>query len=410
MNKVITINLNGNAFQLEEQGYELLRRYLEQANNQLAGNPDKDEILADLEQAIAEKCSAYLRAHKTVVLTAEVEQVVRDMGPVEGGDAQQSASQTGASGAAAEAAAAAGAGSAAGTSTDGAAAAGGNSGGDKAPRRLYQIREGAKISGVCMGLAAFFNIDVTLVRIGFVVLAFLTGGGWVLAYIVMMFVIPVATTTEERAAAHGMPFSAQELIDRAKKQYSEFKDNEEWKQHWRKQKEDWRQQRREWQEHWRNQTNWWGNNLHRSAAPVAQSANYGAQILAGIMVPVLGLLSALFFLALVLTIISLATSSALFGWPLPNGMPLWLGIVLVIVLYNFCVWPLHALRRASYYGVGGQSYAWVAAWDGLLRFGIVALALWYGYEHIPQVRDFIDHLPQIWDNLWRNAGSSSNSV
>ena len=43
MNRVITINLNGVAYQLEESGYEQLRAYLDQAGRQLEGNPDRDE-------------------------------------------------------------------------------------------------------------------------------------------------------------------------------------------------------------------------------------------------------------------------------------------------------------------------------------------------------------------------------
>ena len=55
MNKVVTINLNGRAYQLEEAGYDHLRTYLAHAAKQLADDPDKDEIMADFEQAIADK-------------------------------------------------------------------------------------------------------------------------------------------------------------------------------------------------------------------------------------------------------------------------------------------------------------------------------------------------------------------
>ena len=79
------------------------------------------------------------------------------------------------------------------------------------------------ISGVCKGIAAYFNVDVAIVRLIFVALAILTWGAWILAYIVMMFVIPYASTSEERAAAHGQPFDAQHLIEEAKKQYASFK-------------------------------------------------------------------------------------------------------------------------------------------------------------------------------------------
>src|SRR4051812_24948549 len=86
MNKVITINLNGNAYQLDEAGYDALYRYLKNAGNQLKENPDQAEIIADLEQAIAEKCAAYLRANKTVVSENEVAQILKDMGPVDTGE------------------------------------------------------------------------------------------------------------------------------------------------------------------------------------------------------------------------------------------------------------------------------------------------------------------------------------
>lgn len=397
MNRVITINLNGNAFALEEPGYDVLHAYLERANSQLAGNPDKDEILADLEQAIAEKCAFYLRPHKTVVLTAEIEQVVQDMGPVE------SAPPDGGDAAAGPSANAAGAGD-----------PGSRSGAANAPpKRLYQIREGAKISGVCMGLAAYFDIDVTIVRIAFVLLTLLTSGGLLIAYIVMMFVIPVANTTEERAAARGVPFNAQELIDRAKQQYSEIKerfkdDKGEWRQHWRKQRAQWRQQSQDSWRRWRNDTRWREESAQHGAASLAQGPSYSARIFTGIVVSLLGIVSAFFLLGLLLLVISLATTSALFGWPLPAGVPLWLGVVLLILIYSFFVWPLHALRRASWRGTGETNYAWFAAWDFALRAGIVFLALWYGYEHIPQVHDFVNHLPQIWENLWRSVTTPYN--
>src|ERR1700722_7809652 len=85
MNKVIAINLNGNAYQLEENGYEALRDYLDTATRRLEGNPDREEILADIEQAIADKFRTVLAAHKNVVATGEVEKVISEMGPVEDG-------------------------------------------------------------------------------------------------------------------------------------------------------------------------------------------------------------------------------------------------------------------------------------------------------------------------------------
>src|SRR5216684_177363 len=195
MQKVISINLNGNAYQIEESGYDALIAYLEAAQRQLRDNPDRAEILADLEQAIAEKCQRFLSAHKTVVSAAEVDRIITEMGPVDGA-ADTSGATAGPSGAAGGAGATRG-----------------------APRRLYRIADGAMIAGVCNGLGAYLHIDPTILRLIFVGLLLLTGGGFVIVYIVLAFVLPEAKTSEERAAAYGEPFNAQELIDRAKKQY-----------------------------------------------------------------------------------------------------------------------------------------------------------------------------------------------
>ena len=47
---------------------------------------------------------------------------------------------------------------------------------------------------MCLGLATFFNIDVTLVRIVFALFAIVTGGWGILAYLGLMFILPRATS------------------------------------------------------------------------------------------------------------------------------------------------------------------------------------------------------------------------
>src|SRR5580692_8380020 len=98
MNKVITINLGGNAYQLEEGGYDTLRAYLETATARLAGNPDRDEILSDIERAIADKFRALLGSHKTVVEAKEVAAVLADMGPIDADTGEARESGAGAAG------------------------------------------------------------------------------------------------------------------------------------------------------------------------------------------------------------------------------------------------------------------------------------------------------------------------
>ena len=55
-------------------------------------------------------------------------------------------------------------------------------------RRLYLGTE-KKIAGVCSGIADYFGIDPTLVRVGWIIFI-LAGGSGIVAYIVAMVVMP----------------------------------------------------------------------------------------------------------------------------------------------------------------------------------------------------------------------------
>ena len=56
-------------------------------------------------------------------------------------------------------------------------------------RKLYRSRSDRKLAGVCGGLAQYFSLDATLIRVLFVVLAVLGGSGLVL-YLAMWIIVP----------------------------------------------------------------------------------------------------------------------------------------------------------------------------------------------------------------------------
>ena len=56
-------------------------------------------------------------------------------------------------------------------------------------KRLYRIVEGKMIAGVCGGIAEYLNIDPTVVRLIWALLAL--GGAGILAYIIAALIIPV---------------------------------------------------------------------------------------------------------------------------------------------------------------------------------------------------------------------------
>lgn len=58
------------------------------------------------------------------------------------------------------------------------------------PKRLYRSRTESMIAGVCGGLAQYFGIDPTIMRLIFLLLFFLGGNG-LLIYLILWIVVPL---------------------------------------------------------------------------------------------------------------------------------------------------------------------------------------------------------------------------
>ena len=56
-------------------------------------------------------------------------------------------------------------------------------------KRLYKSKENRMLDGVCGGIAEYFNIDPTIVRLAWAIFS-LAGGSGVLAYIIALIIIP----------------------------------------------------------------------------------------------------------------------------------------------------------------------------------------------------------------------------
>ena len=57
-------------------------------------------------------------------------------------------------------------------------------------KKLYRIEEGKKVAGVCGGVAEFFNIDPTVVRVGWAVVSVFMPVA-IAAYVIAAVVMPV---------------------------------------------------------------------------------------------------------------------------------------------------------------------------------------------------------------------------
>jgi phage shock protein PspC (stress-responsive transcriptional regulator) len=357
MERVVTINLNGNPYQLEEPAYDALRAYIGRAEAALADNPDKAEIIRDLEQAIADKCGGYLSASKTVISAAEMQRVLEEMGPVEGEGEQKNEQPD---------------------SEEASTVYG-------ARKRLYRIKDRSVIAGVCSGIGAYFDLDPNIIRLLFVLFALFTSGFGLIVYIVLMFAIPSAHTSEEWAAAHGVVLNAQEIVDRAKREYGKFADESS---------RAWRRERRAWHRHWRQRVREDFGGWDAPPAVPAQPVGYVTRMFAGLFALVFSLMSAALLIAFLYAVFSLMGAGSVLGWTPPDDVPLWLAVLLLAIAYGAISSPFRALRRSSYATVSGyRSYG--AGADGLITLVLVAVAIWLSYLYWPEARELIQSVPDI---------------
>ncbi|PST84164.1 PspC family transcriptional regulator [Pedobacter yulinensis] len=180
MKKTTIINIGNSIIHLEEDAYEALTVYLNEVKAHFANSADDFEIVTDIENRVAELLLGMMRAdNKQVASLDDVRRVMAQMGSVNDFE-------------------------------EGAEAVADEPLRDRPiepepayrERRLYRDMDNRVLAGVCSGLAHYLNIDVSLVRVAFVLLIFLGGSG-LLAYMVLWIITPRADTRPEKMAMRG---------------------------------------------------------------------------------------------------------------------------------------------------------------------------------------------------------------
>ena len=229
MKKNISINLQGLIFHIEEDGYDLLSRYLAEVKAHFARFRGHQDIVADIEGRMAEIFAARLSPTKQVITLADVEEMQAKMGRVSD-FADVDADEDDAEFATADAAGATatasgnsygpedfgrqstGFGTGASASSFGSTSGGANPDNPAAdePRRLFRDTRHGKIAGVAAGLGHYFKVNPVWIRLAFVALLLLRpifhnlfdfdgdgfrgqfnlGGLSLIAYIILWIVLP----------------------------------------------------------------------------------------------------------------------------------------------------------------------------------------------------------------------------
>ncbi len=217
MKKNITINLLGRLYAIDEDAYELLKRYTDSLRSYFSHREGGEEIADDIEARIAELFDE-LKAQGTEAITIEhVQDIIQRVGRPE--EMEENPSQPPLEGEVNPE-------ESASNSIPLSEGRGGSS------RKLYRNMADRKLMGVLSGLAAYFGGDVLWWRLGYVALFFLPGGfvsrmfywsSWhwgislnftlIILYVALGILMPVAETPEDRLRMKGKPVNPQNLAD-----------------------------------------------------------------------------------------------------------------------------------------------------------------------------------------------------
>ncbi|WKV60159.1 PspC domain-containing protein [Riemerella anatipestifer] len=195
MNKTLSIGLAGFSFMIEEHAYIKLSDYLKALRNSLDAE-EADEIMYDIEIRIIEIFKESL-GRREVVNDADVEKVIAQIGRPEQIEEQEedyhntqktTQQRTKVS-----------------------------------ERQLFRDPERKKIAGVCAGMAAYFGMDMTAMRLIwlalFLILITLPGSPMlmVLVYVVFWIILPKATTAADFLKMRGEPLNFDNLKNESSK-------------------------------------------------------------------------------------------------------------------------------------------------------------------------------------------------
>jgi phage shock protein PspC (stress-responsive transcriptional regulator) len=192
MKITVSINLGGYSFNIDEDAYAELKRYLKNLELHFAGEESASEILSDIESRMAEIFRTKLTTYKQVINIDDVRQVItvlgtpEDISDAEGPSARDKFSSRG-------------------------------------YHRMYRDPDHRVIGGVCAGMAAYWDMEIWLVRLVFLILLFMGIG--ILIYLILYIVLPEAKTTSEKIEMKGHPVNIHNITDSVKQEFNTVRKN-----------------------------------------------------------------------------------------------------------------------------------------------------------------------------------------
>jgi phage shock protein PspC (stress-responsive transcriptional regulator) len=200
MNKILNINLGGFALTIDDDAYEYLSAYIDNIRKRFSESEGRDEILHDIENRLGELISIDL-GNRTIVMLPDVEAAIQIMGKPEdfGTDPVESTRKSS---------------KAFNITTN-----------IRTGKRLFRDEDDSVVAGICSGLSAYFGMtDPVWMRLIFVLLAFISFGFWVPAYLLLWILIPPAKTAADRLTMRGEPVNVDNIAKEIEEGFDRFSD------------------------------------------------------------------------------------------------------------------------------------------------------------------------------------------
>ncbi|MFM7720648.1 MAG: PspC domain-containing protein [Sediminibacterium sp.] len=152
MKKVININFQGRILPIEEMAYEYLKQYIESLRTYFDQEEGKDEIINDIECRVAELCEDRLKKGAVCISEEDIDLIISSIGRPADFDAQDGFEAN----------------TNAGSNQSQANAQ--NTDGQTYQKRLYRDEQNKVLGGVCAGIANYLNLDPIIIRILWILL------------------------------------------------------------------------------------------------------------------------------------------------------------------------------------------------------------------------------------------------
>jgi phage shock protein PspC (stress-responsive transcriptional regulator) len=203
MNETFSVNLSGRSFFIDTDAYQRLNSYLNKLKSWFKGKESGDEIISDIEGRIAELFSQKVKPETDVITIKMVEDAIATMGqPEDFEDGETTGSTNNKS-----------------YSNDQPNQS------TYRPKKLYRDVDDRMLGGVCAGIAAYFNMETSLVRILYALVTIGSAGTAIVAYIVLWAVLPPAISTAQKLEMKGESINISNIEKKVKEEFEDVKSN-----------------------------------------------------------------------------------------------------------------------------------------------------------------------------------------